>query len=96
MANRLLAISPLQDLPVGGRASQAAAIPLSPAENSVFALENCRIGFGNLIVISLLSPFWPCHPTAEIGRLLRGFAADRQWNSAACLSLAEFGISEVF
>jgi hypothetical protein len=41
---------------VGGRASQgAAAIPLSTAENCVYALENCRVGFGNLIVISLLS-----------------------------------------
>jgi hypothetical protein len=36
------------------------AIPLSTAEKSVFALENCRVGFGNLIVISPLSPFWPC------------------------------------
>jgi hypothetical protein len=70
-------------------------IPLSTAESCVFALENCRVGVGNLIAISLLSPFWPCRPTAEIGRLFRRLAADRQRNSAACLSLAEFGISEM-
>ena len=70
-------------------------IPLSTAESCVFALENCRVGVGNLIAIRLLSPFWPCRPTAEIGRLFRRLAADRQRNSAACLSPAEFGISEM-
>ena len=57
-------------------------IPLSTAESCVFALENCRSGVGNLIAISLLSPFWPCRPTAEIGCLFRRLAADRQRNSA--------------
>ena len=70
-------------------------IPLSTAESCVFALENYHAGLGNLIAISLLSPFWPCRPTAEIGRLFRRLAADRQRNSAACLSPAEFGISEM-
>jgi hypothetical protein len=48
-------------------------IPLSTAESRVFALENFRVGVGNLIAISLLSPFRPCRPTAEIGRLFDGW-----------------------
>jgi hypothetical protein len=70
-------------------------IPLSTAENCVFALENCRVGVGNLIVISLLNPFWPCRPTAEIGHLFWPLAADRERNSTAFLGFAEFGISEM-
>jgi hypothetical protein len=53
----LLAISLLQ-VPVGGRASQgAAAIPLSTAENSVYALEYCWVGIEDLVEISLLNAF---------------------------------------
>jgi hypothetical protein len=70
------------------------AFPLSTAESCVFASKIAAVGFGNLIVISRLSPFRRCRPTVEIGGLWRRLAADRQWNSPACLSLAEFGISE--
>ncbi|HYP38669.1 MAG TPA: hypothetical protein VEQ62_20275 [Stellaceae bacterium] len=61
IANRLLPISPLQDfsplqdLPIGGSASQGVAIPLSTAENSVYAPENCRVGIKNPVKISLLN-----------------------------------------
>jgi hypothetical protein len=45
-----------QHLPIGGRASQgAAAIPLSTAENCIYAPENCRVGIKNLVEISLLN-----------------------------------------
>ena len=85
--------SPSQPLPPPPRGPRP--VPLSTAESCVFALENCRAGVGNLIAISLLSPFWPCRPRAEIGRLFRRLAADRQWNSATCPGLAKFGVSEM-
>ena len=78
MANRLLPISPLQDfsplqdLPVGGRASQGAAIPLSTAENSVYAPENYRVGIKNLVEISLLNASGRAHRQRKSGACCAG------------------------
>ena len=56
MKNKLmLPMAFSQDSPVGAERRRAPPIPLSTAENSVYAPENCRVGIKNLVEISLLN-----------------------------------------
>jgi hypothetical protein len=59
--------------PKRGRAMTDPSIPLSTAENCVFVSKIAAVGVENLIVTSLLSPFRPRRPTAEIGRFCDGW-----------------------